>query len=152
MKHGQRVMYAAGWLRNTGQFTGPEPPTCMGPFARGEITEITQITADRERQPDNHGVRAENRGTYMITYRVSVSNKAAQRRRSPASEKKYAQMYVRASSPQKARECAHRNTYGDFRCIGSARPATPAELGCYSAEQAAEIVAHMRAEYAKKHG
>ena len=34
---GCRVMVAREHLRNTGQYTGPEAPTHIGPFARGKL-------------------------------------------------------------------------------------------------------------------
>jgi len=37
---GTRVRFASGWLRNTGQFTGPDAPTCIGPWARGNVEEV----------------------------------------------------------------------------------------------------------------
>lgn len=36
---GDRVRFRADFLRNTGQYVGPEAPTHVGPFARGEVVE-----------------------------------------------------------------------------------------------------------------
>lgn len=40
IEKGTRVRYSRDWLRNTGQFTGPEAPTSWGPFARGTVWRI----------------------------------------------------------------------------------------------------------------
>lgn len=37
LKPGCRVMLRREFLRNTGQFTGPDAPTWRGPFARGQL-------------------------------------------------------------------------------------------------------------------
>ena len=36
---GQRVRFTAPFLRSTGQYTGPDEPTSIGPFARGMVTD-----------------------------------------------------------------------------------------------------------------
>lgn len=36
-KPGDRVRISTAHLRSTGQFTGPEAPTNVGPFARGKV-------------------------------------------------------------------------------------------------------------------
>ena len=38
---GDTVRFHTLFLRSTGQFAGPEAPTSSGPWARGEVTEIT---------------------------------------------------------------------------------------------------------------
>jgi hypothetical protein len=43
LKVGDRVKLSRDFLRNTGQMTGPRAPTSYGPFARGEIIELTTI-------------------------------------------------------------------------------------------------------------
>lgn len=46
-KTGQRVRYTALFLRNTGQFAGPDAPTCSGPWARGEVQVLAKLAEDR---------------------------------------------------------------------------------------------------------
>lgn len=43
MKVNDKVRFAAGFLKATGQLTGPDAPTSVGPFARGRIIEIHQL-------------------------------------------------------------------------------------------------------------
>jgi hypothetical protein len=40
---GDRVQLSAMHCRNTGQFTGPEPPTAYGPHAKGRVTSFEQL-------------------------------------------------------------------------------------------------------------
>jgi hypothetical protein len=40
---GDRVRLSSAHCRNTGQFTGDEPPTAFGPFARGSIIDFVQL-------------------------------------------------------------------------------------------------------------
>jgi hypothetical protein len=40
---GDKVAYARGFLRSTGQYTGPEAPTHYGPFARGVVTGLQEL-------------------------------------------------------------------------------------------------------------
>jgi hypothetical protein len=37
LQTGDRVQYDSDWLRNTGQFTGPDAPCSLGPFAKGTV-------------------------------------------------------------------------------------------------------------------
>jgi hypothetical protein len=48
MKVGDRVRRESKFLRNTGQFTGPDAPTCSGPWARGVIESMTALNGDRQ--------------------------------------------------------------------------------------------------------
>lgn len=41
---GDRVRFDVVFLRNTGQYTGPEAPTNYGPFARGRVEAVDEIT------------------------------------------------------------------------------------------------------------
>ena len=40
---GDRVRLATKFLRDTGQFTGPEAPASWGPFARGQVTRVDRL-------------------------------------------------------------------------------------------------------------
>lgn len=48
LSEGDRVAYSRGFLRSTGQYTGPEAPCSYGPFARGTVSIVHD---DRERRP-----------------------------------------------------------------------------------------------------
>jgi hypothetical protein len=51
---GDRVRFTVGFLRSTGQYSGPEAPTSFGPFARG------RVIADVEKMPDFRLVKWDN--------------------------------------------------------------------------------------------
>jgi hypothetical protein len=40
---GDRVAFSRDFLRNTGQFTGPDKPAHFGPFARGEVVSCQEL-------------------------------------------------------------------------------------------------------------
>ena len=40
MKVHDKVRFSEGYLKATKQVTGPEPPTHIGPFARGTVIDI----------------------------------------------------------------------------------------------------------------
>jgi hypothetical protein len=42
---GTRVAFAREFLRNTGQFTGQDAPTHVGPFARGIVKAVVSFGA-----------------------------------------------------------------------------------------------------------
>ena len=47
MRAGDRCQYAATFLRSTGQYTGEEPPTSSGPFARGRVIAVDPFGGGR---------------------------------------------------------------------------------------------------------
>lgn len=44
MHVGDKVQFSAGFLKATGQLTGPDAPTDIGPFARGTVIDLTPIS------------------------------------------------------------------------------------------------------------
>ena len=45
---GDRVRFARAFLRSTGQVTGPEEPTSIGPFARGAVVGGIDLRGGRK--------------------------------------------------------------------------------------------------------
>jgi len=80
-------------------------------------------------------------------------NRQAFRGKGPKGGGRYAAMWVKASSPEKAIECARRNSFSkEFRFFGRPKPADPYELGCVTSAEAAAIVENMRKAWRAKHG
>lgn len=42
MNVGDKVQFSADFLKSRGQFTGPDAPTDIGPFARGTVIELSR--------------------------------------------------------------------------------------------------------------
>lgn len=40
LAYGTRVAFSRNFLRSTGQYTGPDAPTHVGPWARGEVKAL----------------------------------------------------------------------------------------------------------------
>lgn len=55
-KLGDRIRFTAQFCRSTGQYAGPEAPTSVGPWARGEVVQIDTPFSRYEGGPRDRGM------------------------------------------------------------------------------------------------